>query len=77
VTAIIDDESDADRDLGGAPFRCEGVSQQADVLALPAAPRGVVLNGYVVGEPAGGALPEEFLQGLRAEMGRSTGNDPD
>jgi hypothetical protein len=46
-------------------------------LLYPQAPRGVVLNGYIVGGPAVGTLPEAFLERLRAEMGRSPGNDPD
>jgi arylsulfatase len=46
-------------------------------LLYPGAPRGVVLNGYIVGGPAGGTLPASFGQALQAEMSRSPGNDPD
>lgn len=46
-------------------------------LLYPQAPRGVVLNGYTVGGPAGGTLPASFLEALQAEMHRSPGNDPD
>jgi arylsulfatase len=46
-------------------------------LLYPQAPRGVVLNSYIVGGPAGGTLPKAFLEGLQAEMSRSPGNQPD
>lgn len=46
-------------------------------LLYPQAPRGVVLNGYIVGGPAGGTLPRQFIEALRAEMNRSPGNQPD
>ena len=46
-------------------------------LLYPQAPRGVVLNGYILGGPAGGTLPRPFLEGLQAEMNRSPGNQPD
>jgi hypothetical protein len=46
-------------------------------LLYPRAPRGVVLNGYIVGGPAGGTLPKAFINALQAEMQRSPGNQPD
>jgi arylsulfatase len=46
-------------------------------LLYPQAPRGVVLNGYIVGGPAGGTLPRAFVEGLQAEMSRSPGNQSD
>ncbi|MFN8593256.1 MAG: arylsulfatase [Thermomicrobiales bacterium] len=46
-------------------------------LLYPQAPRGVVLNGYIVGGPAGGTLPKAFISALQAEMTRSVGNQPD
>ena len=46
-------------------------------LLYPQAPRGVVLNGYIVGGPAGGTLPKAFVDALRADMSRSPGNQPD
>jgi arylsulfatase A-like enzyme len=46
-------------------------------LLYPQAPRGVVLNGYILGGPAGGTLPQPFIAALQAEMSRSPGNQPD
>lgn len=46
-------------------------------LLYPQAPRAVVLNGYIVGGPAGGTLPQGFIQALQAEMQRTPGNEPD
>ena len=46
-------------------------------LLYPQAPRGVVLNGYIVGGPAGGTLSPAFIQALQAEMRRTPGNEPD
>jgi len=46
-------------------------------LLYPQAPRGVVLNGYILGGPAGGTLPQGVIQALQAEMQRTPGNEPD
>lgn len=46
-------------------------------LLYPQAPRGVFLNGYILGGPAGGTLPRAFVDAFQAEMNRSPGNQPD
>lgn len=46
-------------------------------LLYPQAPRGVVINGYILGGPAGGTLPKPFIAALQAEMTRTPGNQPD
>jgi arylsulfatase A-like enzyme len=50
---------------------------KATFLLYPQAPRGVALNGYILGGPAGGTLPKAFLEALQAEMSRSPGNQSD
>jgi arylsulfatase len=46
-------------------------------VLYPQAPRGVVLDGYMLGGPAGGTLPPRFADALRAQMRETAGDEPD
>jgi len=50
---------------------------KATFALYPQAPRGVVIDGYILGGPVGGTVPPTFLEALQAQMRRSPGNDPD
>ena len=50
---------------------------KATFALYPQAPRGVVIDGYLLGGPAGGTVPPKFLAALQAQMRDNPGNDPD
>jgi hypothetical protein len=66
---------------GDAPRRrCPDHAQNDNKLSFilyPQAPRGVVLDGYILGSPAGGTVPPRFAEALRAQMRETPGDEPD
>lgn len=55
-----------------APLAELSIRNKLTFLQYPQAPRGVVLNGYILGGPAGGTVPDEVLESFRT-MGEADG----
>lgn len=56
-----------------APMAELSIRSKLTFLHYPQAPRGVLLNGYILGGPAGGTVPEEVMKKMQA-MGDAAAN---
>lgn len=56
-----------------APLAELSIRSKLTFLHYPQSPRGVILNGYILGGPAGGTVPEEVMEKLR-NMGDAAAN---